>query len=771
LLGLYFQFAGSIENFVAVLRNSRTFDIAVDSMSQQLAADAPKTDDLLTTPSQDQDEIQKALDLSSLVGDAPSAVPGYRILKPIGEGKYGSVWLAREQNTGKHVAIKFYTHRRGVDWSLLGREVEKLAVLYTSRNIVGLLAVGWDHDPPYYVMEYLENGSLAAKLAAGPLSISDSVRIATRICQALVHAHGSGILHCDLKPANILLDQDFEPRLCDFGQSRLADEHSHSLGTLFYMAPEQADLKAVPDARWDVYALGALIYNMLTGVPPYRTTDAERRLSETNSLDERLTIYRQIVRNGPRPSMYGRVSGVDQQLCEIVDRCLTVDPARRFPNAQAVLDRLVARERFRARRPLILLGLILPILLLLFLAPLAIEAMNDAVKTTQENLTRRALESDVLSVNLLADSISRELEDRRHELEALAAEKELRQVVEELATKPLEQRTPLVNILDHLKQENDKRLVKLSRVLDASWFLLDAAGIERWRSPRNPIPDLNFASRDFFHGGGFDYVENDIPPDTRAVSHWNLSKPFKSETSKLYVVALSVPVFDPKDATKVIGVLCRTLTLGTLIKDYQRNWQSKEADGVNRKLAIVDGGEFDGKYTWQLLAHSWMDDSKLGQIRESDFKKLRLEGIVDEDVTRDLEQLMRPSKKGDESLTSEHEIDRTQHYKDPVSQFEPKTYGGEWLAAFSRVGDTKWLAVVQERKDAALRPVEELQSRMKHSAVVGLFVIFGLVGGAWWLIVTLLNERTNHWLNLWRSRTTTNGTTALTLTGKPHESD
>ena len=156
------------------------------------------TFDVQSTQSQDELAIQKSVEMSNLIGDAPSAIPGYRILKPIGEGKYGSVWLAREQNTGKNVAIKFYTHRRGVDWSLLGREVEKLAVLYTSRNIVGLLAVGWDHDPPYYVMEYLENGSLAAKLATGPLTTPESVRIATRICQALVHAHGSGILHCDL---------------------------------------------------------------------------------------------------------------------------------------------------------------------------------------------------------------------------------------------------------------------------------------------------------------------------------------------------------------------------------------------------------------------------------------------------------------------------------------------------------------------------------------------------------------------------------------------
>lgn len=721
------------------------------------------------TLSQDGDSIQKSRDLSSLVGDAPSVVPGYRIIKPIGEGKYGSVWLAREQNTGKHVAIKFYTHRRGVDWSLLGREVEKLAVLYTSRNIVGLLAVGWDHDPPYYVMEYLENGSLAGKLASGPLSTSDSVRIATRICQALVHAHGSGILHCDLKPANILLDQDFEPRLCDFGQSRLADEQSHSLGTLFYMAPEQADLKAVPDARWDVYALGALFYNMLTGSPPFQTPETEQILNASGSIEDRLSRYRNIVRTSPKPSLHRHLGRVDQRLVEIVDRCLAADPAKRFPNAQAVLDKLIARERFRARRPLILLGLILPLLLLLFLAPLALKTMNDAVSTAQENITRRALESDVLTVKLLADSISRELDDRRHELETSAKDMELRELLVTSASNHFYEREDLAQKLNQLKRESDELLKELDRVPDASWFLLDSEGIQRWRSPSTSTLDQNFATRDFFHGAGFDRNEDEGPHDNRPTRSWIISIPYKSSTSEQYVVALSVPIFDPKEGEAVIGILCRTLTLGTLIKNYQLDLKTDEADGVKRILAIVDGRELDGKYNWQLLAHSWLNDTKLLNFPESDFRRLRLDGIANSEVTEKLEQLMRGNESGVYVGLHDGELDRTQHYIDPVSQFDPKTYDGDWLAAFSVVRNTKWIAVVQERRSPALMPVEELQLRMNSYALGGVLVIFGLVAGAWWMIVALIDERTPRWLSIFRSRPASSGTT-VTLTGKRHES-
>ena len=85
-----------------------------------------------------------------------------------------------------------------------------------------LLDVGWNAEPPYYVMEYVENGSLGAYLAAGPPGVTESVRISQQVCGALIEAHGAGVLHCDLKPDNVLLDTQFQVRLCDFGQSRMS---------------------------------------------------------------------------------------------------------------------------------------------------------------------------------------------------------------------------------------------------------------------------------------------------------------------------------------------------------------------------------------------------------------------------------------------------------------------------------------------------------------------------------------------------------------------
>ncbi len=260
------------------------------------------------TQQQSSDEQLRAQALSLKRVQPPTQVPGYEPRRFLGAGAYGEVWVAMDRTTGRQVAIKFYAHRGGLDWSLLSREVEKLAFLSADRYVVQLLDVGWESEPPYYVMEYIERGSLEDLLRReNRLSPEQAVALFREVAVGLLHAHGKGVLHCDLKPANVLLDQDTKPRLADFGQSRLSHEQTPALGTLFYMAPEQADLKAVPDVRWDVYALGALLYAMLTGGPPYRDSKAVSGLETMADLDARLAHYRQWIERAPSRRLIGRL--------------------------------------------------------------------------------------------------------------------------------------------------------------------------------------------------------------------------------------------------------------------------------------------------------------------------------------------------------------------------------------------------------------------------------------------------------------------------------
>ena len=188
---------------------------------------------------------------------------------------------------------RFYTQRSAADVQQLAQEVEKLVVLSADRYVVQLLDVGWTAQPPYYVMDFIEQGSLEDQLQKhGVYSSDDAVELFQEIAQGMMHLHGKGIFHCDLKPANVLLDEDAKPRVADFGQSRLSSDRSGALGTLYYMAPEQADLAAAPDSRWDVYALGAILYRMLTGAPPYADEKLTEKIESSDGIGDRLAAYR-----------------------------------------------------------------------------------------------------------------------------------------------------------------------------------------------------------------------------------------------------------------------------------------------------------------------------------------------------------------------------------------------------------------------------------------------------------------------------------------------
>lgn len=665
------------------------------------------TDDTLPQTDEELDQGRQQSQPHEL---APATVPGYSILGCIGEGAYGSVWLAEEQNTGKQVAIKFYSHRRGLDWSLLNREVEKLSVLYTSRNIVRLIAVGWESDPPYYVMEYLKNGSLAGYLEDGPLPAAEAVRVAKAVSVALVQAHGSGILHCDLKPANVLLDGDFEPRLCDFGQSRLPYEQNPALGTLFYMAPEQAGTTAVPDARWDVYALGALLYHMLSGAPPFRTPENDELVRSAPDLEERLAVYRKVLKEGDQPESLRKIPGVDRHLAEIVERCLQIDPQRRYPNAQAVLDELELRDRQRAKRPLLLLGIVGPALLLAATAPFIYDAMSSALFTAEGNLTKRALESDAHAAMILASSLQRDIQDRIDVLESFAEDSRLIEAVKIAEASDWQDVTALKSFLDSQKTIVDRRRADANRAKETSWFFVAPDGVQRWRGPPGSSIGKNWKHRNYFHGldgpdGTGEFPVGNVPVDVGPIQKPHVCYPFISRVTNRYMVAISVPVFD--ENKNVIGVLARTTHLGELLSDHVAEGTGE----VDRIVALIDAR--DGR----LLDHPWMTPENLKSVRSSDLL------AVDATLQLKLKQLINTSKGG----LIEPGIDRDAVYKDPIGQMAPDDYGADWLAAFEPVGDTGWIAVVQERRREALLPIEVMRGGMITNALMALVVAGGLI--------------------------------------------
>ncbi len=204
---------------------------------------------------------------------APRTIGRYVIKETLGRGGMATVYLAHDPSFKRDVAVKVLP-RQSLDneensLERFTKELETIASL-EHPAIVPVYDVGNENGQPYFVMRYMAGGSLSILIQEGKLSLQDTARIIERLAVALEHAHKQGIIHRDIKPDNILFDLNDNPYISDFGVAKLTevavDENTESrvVGTPGYMSPEQAYDERV-DARSDVYALGVVIYQMLTG--------------------------------------------------------------------------------------------------------------------------------------------------------------------------------------------------------------------------------------------------------------------------------------------------------------------------------------------------------------------------------------------------------------------------------------------------------------------------------------------------------------------------
>ncbi|RKG95039.1 serine/threonine protein kinase [Corallococcus sp. CA053C] len=267
----------------------------------------------------------RAEDAETVVSGAKPRLPGLELLEVLGRGGMGEVWLARQQSLGRTVAVKVLPPRLAKDAEFVSRfdkEATALAAL-SHPNIVQIIDRGVEGEHYYFVMEYVEGQSLRHALGgADPLPPQQALKVLLQVARAVECAHDKNIIHRDLKPENILLDGRLHAKVADFGLAGIRQPDSQkqltatsvAMGTLNYMAPEQRrDAKNV-DGRADLFSLGVMMYEALTGELP--------------------------VGRFKLPSQ--RVRGLDPRVDPVVERLLETDREARYATASEVCEALEA---------------------------------------------------------------------------------------------------------------------------------------------------------------------------------------------------------------------------------------------------------------------------------------------------------------------------------------------------------------------------------------------------------------------------------------------
>jgi serine/threonine protein kinase len=271
-----------------------------------------------------------AKELDTLLGQQ---IPGYQLLERLGQGAMGTVYKARQMSMNRLVAVKVLHPRLAANPEFLQRLTREahLAARLSHNNIIQAIDVGSAGPLHYFVMELVEGKTIREILETGKVyEEREAVEIILQIAQALQHAHRRGLIHRDVKPANIVLTPEGIAKLADLGMARETDdavlaqrEKGLAMGTPYYMSPEQIRGQQNIDGRADLYALGATLYHMVTGKPPFYYPEIDRVLMA--HLKEELT---------PPDHLNQKLSA---GLGEVVEFLMAKDRRRRYQKAEDLI--------------------------------------------------------------------------------------------------------------------------------------------------------------------------------------------------------------------------------------------------------------------------------------------------------------------------------------------------------------------------------------------------------------------------------------------------
>jgi serine/threonine protein kinase len=572
----------------------------------------------------------------------------YELLEQIGEGGMGVVFKARQRTLNRIVALKMMRSGSLASESEVKRfrsEAQAVARLQHP-NVVAIHEVGEHDGQLFFSMDYIEGKNLAEVVRRTPLPAERAARYVKTIAEATHYAHERGILHRDLKPANVLIDASDQPRITDFGLAKHIETDSDLtvsgavMGTPSYMPPEQAAgrRKEIGPAS-DVYSLGAILYDLLTGRPPFRA-------------DTPVDTLRQVLDTEPAPPRLLNAK-IPRDLETVCLKCLAKEPGQRYPSARELaedLGRFLLREPIQARpvgrlgrlwrwcrRNPALAGLVGAVgMMFLLLAVAAIES-----RKAMEGLTFFAAEQT-------AKLISEELNKLPTAVAEVSKDASLPLLIKARETNALK-----VFLETWDKSINESGLTWMEGKPFESWSLFDANGelLARWPEVSLEVSLTNrgsFNVRDHFKGA----MKQSPKP--------YISKVFRSWTDvKQDKFGVTIGIRDGEgEQASIVAVLLATVTTSS----------TRTLSNIQHNAEVVLIGAADasdrGLQPWAIMSHpAYTHASEAIRINHSPTNM--------------------PTKFG-------------RLYFDPAAS-KHKLYAGPWLAGIQPIKETDFFVIVQTR--------------------------------------------------------------------------